>query len=96
MVVSLVLFVTPWTVIHQIFLSMGFPQARIQVWVAISSSRGLPNPEIKPVSPVARSLTGGFFTTEPPGKSKYKYVKEKGKQFAAVTQPGMDTFLGQV
>ena len=29
----------------------GIPQARILEWVAISSSRDLPNPGIKPVSP---------------------------------------------
>ena len=30
--------VTPWTVAHQAPLSMGFPQARILEWVAISYS----------------------------------------------------------
>ena len=34
------LFATPWTVAHQAPLSMGFLQARILQWVAISSSRG--------------------------------------------------------
>ena len=37
-------FVTPRTVAHQALLSMGFPKARILDWVAISSSRDLPNP----------------------------------------------------
>ena len=32
--------VTPWTVAHQVPLSMGFFQARILEWVAISFSRG--------------------------------------------------------
>ena len=32
----------------------------------------LPNPGIKPVSPVSPALAGGFFTTEPPGKP-YRY-----------------------
>ena len=40
-------------------------QARILEWVAIPSLRDLPNPGIKPLSPV---LAGGFFTSEPPGK----------------------------
>ena len=39
-------------------------QARILEWVAISFSRGSPNPGIKPVFP---TLAGGFFTTGPPG-----------------------------
>ena len=34
------LFVTPWTVAHQVSLSMGSLQARILEWVAIASSRG--------------------------------------------------------
>ena len=41
----------------------GTSQARILE--AISSSRALPDPGIKPVSP---ALAGRFFTTEPPGK----------------------------
>ena len=45
-------------------------QARILEWVAISSSRDLPDPGIKTVSP---ALAGRFFTTEPPGKS-YIYM----------------------
>ena len=34
------LFATPWTVAHQAPVSMGFFQARILKWVAISFSRG--------------------------------------------------------
>ena len=43
----------------------GILQARILEWVAISSSRDLPNPGVKLPSP---ALAGRFFTTEPPGK----------------------------
>ena len=59
------LFVTPWTVTHQVYLSMGFP--RQERWRALPflSPRDLPDPGIEPVSP---ALAGGFFTTEPPGK----------------------------
>ena len=32
--------VTPWIVVGQIPLSLGFPRARILEWVAISYSRG--------------------------------------------------------
>ena len=46
----------------------GIPQASIVEWVAISSSRDLPNPEIELVFPASLSLAGGFFTTEPPEK----------------------------
>ena len=59
---------TPWTVAHQAPMSMGILQAGILDWVALSSSRDLPNPGIKPESPVSPALAGRFFTTEPPEK----------------------------
>ena len=43
-------------------------QVRILEWVAISSSRDLPNPGIKPVSLASPALAGDFFTTVPPKK----------------------------
>ena len=43
-------FVTPWTVAHQALLFMGILQARILEWVAMPSSRDLPNPGIEPRS----------------------------------------------
>ena len=46
----------------------GISQTRILQWVAISSSRVLPNPGIKPMSPVFPALAGGFFTIESLGK----------------------------
>ena len=48
----------------------GILQARIPEWVAISSSRDLPNPEIKHTSPsssVSSALACRFFNTEAPG-----------------------------
>ena len=64
----------------------GIPQASIVEWVAISSSRDLPNPEIVfPASlslaemlvfPASLSLAGGFFTTEPPEKPLMSSRKE--------------------
>ena len=41
----------------------GILQARILEWVAISYSRDLPEPGIKPASPKSPALAGGFFTT---------------------------------
>ena len=38
------LFATPWAIGHQAPLSVGFFQARILKWVAISFSRNLPPP----------------------------------------------------
>ena len=44
----------------------GISQLRILEWDAISFSRGSSQPRDGPTSP---PLAGGFFTTEPPGKS---------------------------
>ena len=65
------LFGTPWTVAHLAPLSMGFFQARILEWVAISFPRG----SSWPVSP---ALAGRFITTEPPeswGKSQTRNLE---------------------
>ena len=63
------LFVTPRDSIScQTPPSVRISQARILVWVAISSSRGSSRPRDQTrISCV--SCTGRFFTTEPPGKS---------------------------
>ena len=45
----------------------GILQARIVEWVAMSSSRDLPNPGIKPRSP---ALQEDSLPSEPPGKPK--------------------------
>ena len=53
-------FVIPWTVAHQAPLSMGF--SRQEYW------SGLPFPSPADLLDASLSLTGAFFTTEPPGK----------------------------
>ena len=62
------LFATPWTVARQLPLSVGF--ARQEYWggLPLPSSGDLPNPGIKPASPVSPALASRFFTTEPPWK----------------------------
>ena len=45
----------------------GILQARILEWLAISFSRDLPDPGIKPEFPAYPALAGGLFTTEPLG-----------------------------
>ena len=52
-------FATPWTVVCQAPLSMGF--LRQEYWNRLP----FPSQGIKPTFP---ALTGEFFTTEPPGK----------------------------
>ena len=49
----------------------GILQARILEWVAVPSSRGSSDPGIKPASPAAPAVSGGFFTTSTPGKPRY-------------------------
>ena len=47
----------------------GVLQARILEWLPFLSPWDLPDPGIKPMSPVAPALAGRFFTTEPPEKT---------------------------
>ena len=64
------LFVTPWTVAHQVPRSsvQGILQARILERVSSGDLRDLLNLGIKPTSPASPSRIGGFFTTEPSEK----------------------------
>ena len=50
------LFVTLWTVAHQAPLSMGFSRQEYWSGLPIPSPGGLPDPVIKPVSPVSPAL----------------------------------------
>ena len=60
-------FVTPWTV-AQAPLTMGFLRQEYWSGLPFPYPGDLPDPGIKPISPVAPTLPGGFFTTEPRGK----------------------------
>ena len=62
---SVGLFVTLWTVAHQAPLFMGFSRQKHWSGLPFPSTGHLPDPGMEPASP---ALTGGFFTTEPPGK----------------------------
>ena len=60
-------FVTPWTVIHQAPLSMGFPRQEYCSGLPFPFSRGSSPPKDRThISYIA----GEFFTTEPPGESQ--------------------------
>ena len=56
---------TPQTATQQAALSMEFSRPGYWNVLPFPSPEGLPNPEMEPASP---ALTGGFSTTEPPGK----------------------------
>ena len=59
------LFVTPWTVAHKVPLSMAFHRQEYWSGLPFPTPGDPPDPGIESRSP---ALTGGFFTTEPPGK----------------------------
>ena len=68
---------TPWTVACQASPVMGFSKQEYWNGLPFPSAGDLPDPGIKPASP---PLTGGFFTTEPPGKPYYGWAAEKQTQ----------------
>ena len=55
-VVSNQLFATPWTVAHQVPLSLKFSRQEYRSGLQFPSPRDLPNPEIKPWSPACRQV----------------------------------------
>ena len=64
------LFATSWIIACQALLSMEFSRQEYQSGLPFSPPEDLPNPGIKPMSPVSPALAGGFFTTAPPGKPR--------------------------
>ena len=61
------LFVTPWTVVHQVLLSMEFSGQGYWIGQPFSSPGNLPNPGIKSRSP---TLQANSLPAEPQGKPK--------------------------
>ena len=70
------LFVTPWTVAHQVPLSMGF--SRQEYWSGLPRPPpgDLPNPGIEPMSLRSPALAGGFFTTNTTWKALFVVYAE--------------------
>ena len=72
-------FVTPWTVAHQVFLSMRFPHARILAWVAISFSRESSWPrDGTGISCIARQILYHWSTREAASRPFKSYLKLLG------------------
>ena len=46
---------------------MGFPRQEYWSGLPFFPPAGLPDPGVKPMTPVSPALAGGFFTTEPSG-----------------------------
>ena len=59
----------PWTVAHQVRLSMGFSRQEYWSGLPCPPLGGFPDPGIEPTSLMSQALSGGFFLrSEPPGK----------------------------
>ena len=58
---------TPWTVAHQVPLSLGFFRQEYWSGLLFPPPGDLPDPGIEPASPAFPALAGRFFTTEPHG-----------------------------
>ena len=65
------LLMTPWTVAYQIHSSMGLSRQEYRTGLPFLSSGDLPNPGIKPRSPV---LQVDSLPSEPPGKSYWNQI----------------------
>ena len=62
------LFDIPWTVAHQVPLSMEFSRQEYCSGLYFPTPGDLPDPRIKQTSLVSPALDGRFFTTVPPVK----------------------------
>ena len=68
-------FVTPWTVAHQVPLSIGFSKQEYWSELPFPPPGDLPNPGTEPASLASPALAGRFFTTEAPRKlPSHKYT----------------------
>ena len=65
------IFETPWTVACKLLCPRYFPDRKYCNGLPFPAPEDLPNPGTEPASLVLSALAGGFFTTEPPGKSGY-------------------------
>ena len=81
------LFARPWTVARQAPLFMEFPRQEYWSELPFPPPRDLPDPGIKPKSPAAPALAGGFFTTKPPGKPVHGL-------YSPWISPGQNTVAG--
>ena len=68
---SLQLLATLWTVAHQAPLTVGFSRQEYWSGLPFPPPGDLPDAETEPTSP---TLTGRFFSTEPPGSLSLSYM----------------------
>ena len=67
---SVLLFANPWTVARQAPLSMGFFRQKYWNGLPFPSTGDLPDPGIKPKSPVSPVLQADSLHTEPLGRTQ--------------------------
>ena len=68
------LFVTSWPIAHQAPLFMELSKQEHWSGLPFSPPGNLPDPGIETASLASLELTGGFFTTEPPGKPMFQFI----------------------
>ena len=61
--------------VHQVPLSMGFPQQEYWSGLLFPPPRDLPDPGTEPMSLESPTLAGGFFTTVTPGYQIFTCVR---------------------
>ena len=59
---------TPWTVVYQVALSIGFPRQEYWSGLPFPPAEDLPYPGTEPTSLASPALAGRFLIAEPPGK----------------------------
>ena len=69
------LFVTLWTIVHQVPLSMGFFRQEYCSGLPCPSPEDLPTAGIKPTSLMSPTLAGGFFITSATWEAQDKFVR---------------------
>ena len=72
--------VASWTIARQDPLSVGFFRQENWAGSPFPTPAALPNPGIKPTSPVSPALAGIFSTTAPPRKPQYVYLMNEPKR----------------
>ena len=68
------LFATPWTIVHQAPLSMGFSRQESWSGLPFPSPGDLPNPGIGAGSPASPALADRFFTTSTAWEALHMYI----------------------
>ena len=89
---SYLLFAILWNLAYQTPLSLGLSRQEYWSWLPFPLPGDLPNPWIKPTSPVSPALVGRFFTTETLGKP-YIYIINHNITGATTSKVAMNMYI---